>query len=208
MRPIPLLLCSTHRDCAHPHQRTGTMDVTLRQAIAMGHESRASDRLASWNAADYWRLDGWAASSARVRANLVVLDDFVRSCRHHAYDGTGRRPRRSNGSMTWSSRASFPRAGPAGQRALAPLYLSDLRLDLKRRVGSWRHLWRDRDPALVVQPEIHGGWAVAAPERSPELACVEPSHHATGRVVGLRSRLRTASGALHRQLPTAPQHVC
>ena len=67
--------CSDDRD-AHTLLHDGHMDVTLRQAIAMGLDPVRAIRLATWNAADYWRLDGWGAVAPGFRANLVVLDDL------------------------------------------------------------------------------------------------------------------------------------
>ncbi len=67
--------CSDDRD-VHTLLHDGHMDVTLRQAIAMGLDPVRAIRLATWNAADYWRLDGWGAVAPGFRANLVVLDDL------------------------------------------------------------------------------------------------------------------------------------
>src|SRR5215218_5039871 len=67
--------CSDDRD-VHTLLHDGYIDVTLRQAIALGLDPVRAIRLATWNAADYWRLDGWGAVAPGFRANLVVLDDL------------------------------------------------------------------------------------------------------------------------------------
>ena len=74
--------CSDDRD-VHTLLHDGHMDVTLRQAIALGLDPVRAIRMATWNTADYWRLDGWGAVAPGFRANLVVLDDLREVRRQH-----------------------------------------------------------------------------------------------------------------------------
>jgi adenine deaminase len=81
---------------------------------------------------------------------------------------------------------------------IAPLSLSDLRLDpetARQAIGVIPGEIATR--LLMVQPEIQGNWAVAAPERDLlKLVCVE-RHHATGRVgVGYVQGFGLRRGAL------------
>ena len=173
--------CSDDRD-VHTLLHDGHMDVTLRQAIGMGLDPVRAIRLATWNAADYWRLDGWGAVAPGFRANLVVLDD-LREVRvgMTLYDGKV------------IARDGAVVDGAVGESAIpdslrdsvhmAPLFLSDLRLDpeaARQAVGVVPGEIATR--LLDVEPEIRDGWAISAPERDLlKLICVE-RHHATGRV--------------------------
>jgi adenine deaminase len=174
--------CSDDRD-VHTLLHDGHMDVTLRQAISLGLDPVRAIRLATWNAADYWRLDGWGAVAPGYRANLVVLDDLrnvrVAMTIH-------------NGIVVAQDGALVDGAIPEGiaipdglrdSVRMAPLFLSDLRLDPDKArwaVGVFPGEISTR--LLDVEPEIRGGWAVSAPERDLlKLVCIE-RHQASGRV--------------------------
>ena len=188
--------CSDDRD-VHTLLHDGHMDVTLRQAITMGLDPVRAIRLATWNAADYWRLDGWGAVAPGFRANLVVLDD-LRDVRvaMTIYDG---RVVARDGVMV--DNLVVESAIPDNLRNsvhIAPLSRSDLRLDpevARQAIGVIPGEIATR--LLAVQPEIHGDWAVAVPERDLlKLASIE-RHHATGRVgVGYVQGFGLRRGAL------------
>jgi adenine deaminase len=174
------------------------MDLTLRQAIAMGLDPVRAIRLATWNAADYWRLDGWGAVAPGYQANLVILDD-LREVRVAATLYEGHLVAR-DGTIVESA---FPGDGviPANLRDtvhLAPLALADLRLDplaARRAVGVIPGQIVTR--LLDVEPLVRDGWAVADPARDLlKLVCVE-RHKATGRVgVGYVQGFGLKRGAL------------
>jgi adenine deaminase len=174
--------CSDDRD-AHALLHDGHMDVTLRQAIALGLDPVRAIRLATWNAADYWRLDGWGAVAPGFRANLAILDD-LREVRVAMTLHDGRVVAR-NGAMVDAAMGDEP-AIPSSLRDsihMAPVSIADLRLapDAARQaVGVVPGEIVTR--LLAVDPEMRDGWAVAAPERDLlKLVCVE-RHKATGRV--------------------------
>ncbi len=188
--------CSDDRD-PHTLLHDGHMDVTLRQAIAMGLEPVRAIRLATWNAADYWRLDGWGAVAPGFRANLAVLDD-LRDVRvaMTLYDGN---VVARDGSMVASAVADseFP-PSLRDTMHIAPISRDDLRLDpaaARQAVGIIPGEITTR--LLDVEPEIADGWAVAAPARDLlKLVCVE-RHDATGRVgVGYVQGFGLRRGAL------------
>jgi adenine deaminase len=189
--------CSDDRD-VHTLLHDGHMDVTLRQAIALGLEPVRAIRMATWNAADYWRLDGWGAVAPGFRANLALLDD-LREVRVAMTIYAGRVVARQ-GAMVDDGAASDPHV-PARLRDsvhLAPLALSDLRLDraaARQAVGVVPGEIATR--RLDVTPAFSGEWAVADPERDLlKLVCVE-RHHATGRVgVGYVQGFGLRRGAL------------
>jgi adenine deaminase len=188
--------CSDDRD-AHALLHHGHMDVTLRQAIALGLDPVRAIRLATWNAADDWRLDGWGAVAPGFRANLVVLDDLraVRVAKT-LYEG---RVVAQDGVMVDGviGESVFP-DNLRNTMHIARLSVTDLRLDpvtARQAVGVIPGEIATR--LLVVEPEIADGWAVAAPERDLlKLVCVE-RHHATGRVgVGYVQGFGLRRGAL------------
>jgi adenine deaminase len=67
--------CSDDRDC-HILLQTGHIDSIVRAAIRGGIDPAQAIRMATWNAADYWRLDGIGAVAPGFEANLVVLDSL------------------------------------------------------------------------------------------------------------------------------------
>jgi len=173
--------CSDDRD-VHTLLHDGHMDVTLRQAIALGLDPVRAIRLATWNAADYWRLDGWGAVAPGFLANLVVLDDL-----HDVRVGMtlheGRVVAREGAMVDLAVAESAIPDSLRNSVHLAPLFLSDLRLDpatARRAVGVIPGEIATR--LIDVEPEVCDGWAIAEPARDLlKLVCVE-RHHATGRV--------------------------
>jgi adenine deaminase len=188
--------CSDDRD-AHTLLHDGHMDVTLRQAIARGLDPVRAIRLATWNGADYWRLDGWGAVAPGFRANLVVLDD-LREVRVGITLHDGKIVARDGALIDGAIAESDIPDTLRDSVHIAPLSLHDLRLDpasAKEAVGVIPGEIATR--LLEVEPELSDGWAVAAPERDLlKLVCVE-RHHATGRVgVGYVQGFGLRQGAL------------
>ena len=189
--------CSDDRD-VHTVLHDGHMDVTLRQAIALGLDPVRAIRMATWNTAGYWRLDGWGAVAPGFRANLVVLDD-LREVRVGMTLFAGRVVARE-GSM---AAGAMPAAAavPSSLRDtmhVASLLISDLQLDpanARQAVGVIPGEIATR--LLDVEPEVRDGWAVASPARDLlKLVCVE-RHKATGRVgVGYVEGFGLRRGAL------------
>jgi adenine deaminase len=188
--------CSDDRD-VRTLLHDGHMDVTLRQAIAMGLEPVRAIRMATWNAADYWRLDGWGAVAPGFRANLVVLDDLREVCVGITIHD-GQIVARDGALIAGAIAGSTIPDSLRDTVHIAPLSLRDLRLDpasAKEAVGVIAGEIATR--LVGVEPEVRDGWAVAAPERDLlKLVCVE-RHHATGRVgVGYVQGFGLRQGAL------------
>jgi adenine deaminase len=189
--------CSDDRDI-HTLLEDGHMDATVRQALAMGLDPVRAIRLVTWNAADYWRLDGWGAVAPGFRANLVVLDDLrdvrVAMTLH-------------DGCVVAREGALVDGAIPCGSEIpdrlretihLAPLSLAELRLgpgDARQAVGVIPGEIATR--RVEVEPALRDGCAVAAPERDLlKLVCVE-RHKASGRIgVGYVKGFGLRRGAL------------
>ncbi|HEX5992760.1 MAG TPA: adenine deaminase [Thermomicrobiales bacterium] len=188
--------CSDDRD-AHTLIHDGHMDVTLRQAIAMGLDPVRAIRLATWNAADYWRLEGRGAVAAGFRADLVVLDD-LREVRVGITLHDGKIVARDGAVIDDAVVGSAIPDSLRDSVHLAPLSLGDLRLDpAAANVAVGVIPGEIATRLLDVEPKVRDGWAVAAPERDLlKLVCVE-RHQATGRVgVGYVHGFGLRKGAL------------
>ena len=189
--------CSDDRD-VHSLLHEGHLDVTLRQAIALGLDPIRAIRLATWNAADYWRLNGLGAVAPGYHANLAILSD-LREVRVAMTLHAGRVVAREGAIVddAMGGEMLIP-ATLRDSMHLAPLSLADLRLapDAARQaVGVMPGEITTR--LLDVEPETRDGWAAAAPERDLlKLVCVE-RHHATGRAgVGYVQGFGLRRGAL------------
>jgi adenine deaminase len=190
---------SDDRDC-HALLHDGHVDAILRLAIAEGLDPVRAVRMATWNAADYWRLDGLGAVAPGYRANLVVLDDL-----HEVRVGLTL----YEGRIVARDGALLPGSVPAapaipdllrGTVRLAPLAPADLRLPPEAaRVAVEAIPGQIVTRAVAVEPVVVDGWAVAAPGPARDLlklVCVE-RHRASGRVgVGYARGFGLRRGAL------------
>jgi adenine deaminase len=187
---------SDDRDC-HDLLHRGHMDATIRLAIAQGLDPVRAIRMATWNPANYWRLDGVGAVAPGYKANLVLLDDLQRvnvvATLHNGKTVAQR------GAFTAAPMRSTPPPDFLMQSVnVAPILLSQLRLkpeDAKLAVGAVHGQIVTR--LVEVEPAIDDGWAVADPSRDLlKLICVE-RHKATGRIgVGYATGFGLKSGAL------------
>ena len=176
---------SDDRDC-HDLLHAGHVDEILRRAIAGGLDPLRAIRLATWNPATYWRLDGLGAVAPGYRANLVVLDDLERVAVGLTLYG-GRVVARAGAVVAGAIADQRPEIPPVlrGTVHLAPIGLSDLRLPPNAaQVAVEAIPGQIVTGLLAVEPVVVGGWAVAAPGPARDLlklVCVE-RHQASGRV--------------------------
>ena len=171
---------SDDRDC-HSLLHEGHMDVTIRQAIAGGLDPVRAIRMATWNAADYWRLDRIGAVAPGYEADLVLLRDL------ESVDVAMTLYRGQVVALDGVYAGSEPIArvphGLLHSVNVAPVKVSDLALrpEMARRavdVISGQIVTR----AIDIEPKFSMGFAVAVVDRYLlKLLCVE-RHHATGRV--------------------------
>ncbi len=187
---------SDDRDC-HLLLHTGHIDDILRQAIAAGLDPVRAIRMATWNVADYWRLDGLGAVAPGYRANLAILDD-LRSVNVTATIFDGVVVARDGELLTPLPQEMVIPEALRDSVNLAPLRLTDLRLapenaELAVELIPGQIVTR----AIEVKPAIVDGWAVSDLGRDLlKLVCVE-RHEATGRVgVGYVHGFGLKSGAL------------
>lgn len=171
--------CSDDRDC-HELVHHGHLDATLRKAIGAGLDPVRAIRLATWNAAEYWRLDGIGAVAPGYEANLVVLEDLEQVEVGMTFF-RGRVVAREGVALDVPSVP--PPVGLRETVRIAPIGLDHLRLrpeDARQAVVAI--------PGQIVtgfervEPKVVDGWAVSDPQRDLlKLVCVE-RHQATGRV--------------------------
>ncbi len=187
---------SDDRDC-HLLLHSGHLDDILRQAIAAGLDPVRAIRMATWNVADYWRLDGLGAVAPGYRANLAILSDLrAINVTTTIYDGVV--VARDGELLTPLPQEMVVPGALRDSVNLAPLRLTDLRL-APESAGQAVDLIPGQivTRAIDVQPTIVDGWAVSDPGRDLlKLVCVE-RHEATGRVgVGYVHGFGLKSGAL------------
>lgn len=170
---------SDDRDCAML-LHDGHMDETLRRAVAAGLDPIRAIRMATFNTADYWRLDGIGAIAPGYAANCVVLGDLENFDVSMvlwqgdivAVDGKAR----------FETTVSIP---PVLSKTvnIAPLSVADIALpvaEANRAVGAIDGQIVTK--FLEVEPTVMDGVAVADASRDLlKLVCVE-RHHATGNV--------------------------
>ncbi len=187
---------SDDRDC-HTLLHRGHIDDILRQAIAAGLDPVRAIRMATWNTADYWRLDGIGAVAPGYHANLVLISDLAAvTVAATLYQGDV---------VAEDGRMVVPLPTPAdaapGLREtvrVAPLTTRDLRLAPEdARLAVQVTPGQIVTTAIAVEPLVIDGWVRADPSRDLlKLVSVE-RHHATGRVgVGLVRGFGLRSGAL------------
>jgi adenine deaminase len=185
---------SDDRDCT-TLLRDGHMDATLRLAVAEGLDAVRAIRMATFNVADYWRLEGVGAIAPGYLANLVVLDD-LRDFNVRAVYYQGERVA-ADGKPEFAADGNIPDA-LRNTIHLSPLDRESIRLrpeGARRAVGVVDGQIVTR--LLEVEPSVADGAAVPDVERDLlKLVCVE-RHRATGNVgVGYISGFGLRKGAL------------
>lgn len=71
-----ICFASDDRDC-HDLAEVGHVDDILRLAISGGLDPIRAIRMATWNAAQYWKLNKLGAIAPGYDANLVILDNLI-----------------------------------------------------------------------------------------------------------------------------------
>jgi adenine deaminase len=175
-----LTFCSDDRDC-HDLLTRGHVDDILRTAIQAGLDPVRAIRMATWNPARHWNLEGLGAVAPGYRANLVVLSDLETVSVSHSIH---------NGRLVATNGAMLDDPGtPAVPEALrytvnvAPVRASHLRIPADEATRAVEIVPGQIVTRLVeVEPVVEGDLAVVSVARDLlKLVSVE-RHHATGRV--------------------------
>lgn len=202
---LPLVADATWRRCcfasddrdAHDLVTKGHVDDILRTAVAAGLNPIRALTMASWNAAQYWRLGHLGAIAPGFNANFVVLDNDLESLSvlETWYQGE---LMASEGTLTSDRPPADPPFELTRSVRLAPLHLSHLRLSADRAKHAVEVI-----PSQIVTRSVgitakqQDGFAVQDPTGDlSKLVCVE-RHHATGRVgVGMVAGFGLQRGAM------------
>lgn len=185
---------SDDRDCLMLLTQ-GHMDETLRRAVRAGLDPIRAIRMATFNTADYWRLEGVGAVAPGYAADLVILRDLESfECELVLYHGA---VVARGGEPAFITESVIPDA-LRDTVHIAPLSASDIRLDpadARRAVGAVDGQIVTR--LVEVEPRVESGEAVPDLERDLlKLVCVE-RHRATGNVgVGYIQGFGLRRGAL------------
>lgn len=202
---LPLVTDDTwHRCCfgsddrdAHDLLHNGHVDDILRTVIAAGLAPVRALTMASWNAAQYWRLWNIGAIAPGFDANFVVLDGDLQSLNVRETWFEGERVA-ADGACTWEIPAAPPPEHLTTSVNIAPVYLSDLRLPAGQATKAVGVIPNQIVTRVVdIEPATVDGQAIQDPARDLlKLACVE-RHHATGRVgVGMVTGFGLKRGAI------------
>lgn len=163
--------------------RHGHVDDILRQAIAGGIDPIRAIRMATWNPASFWRIEGHGAIAPGYQANLVVLSDLenvaVSATIHRgkivAQDG-------AIVEVESSGEHEIP-SFLTSSVSIAPLRRSQLAIPAARVPGAIE-LISDQIVTRLIEwtPRTNGDLAIADPDNDVlKVVCVD-RHHATGRV--------------------------
>jgi len=185
---------SDDRDCAML-LHDGHMNVTLRRAVESGLDPVRAIRMATFNTADYFRLDWIGAVAPGYWANLVVLDDLSTFSVRSVYF-QGKRVA-AHGKPEFDVTHDIPDA-LLNTFHMAPLNVDHLHLpaeNARQAVGAIDG--QIVTQLLEVEPTVRDGLAVSDTDKDLlKLVCVE-RHHRTGNVgVGLIHGFGLRRGAL------------
>ena len=186
---------SDDRDC-HDLLEIGHVDDILRRAIAAGLDPIRAIRMATWNAAQYWRLPETGAVAPGYLANLVILADLqevtVERVLHRG------KVVAEDGELIVELPQGTPPDGLSHTVNVAPVRRSQLALPAANARRAIVVVPGQIVTGLAdISPTVRDGMAVADPDQDLlKIVCVE-RHRATGQIgVGLVRGFGLRRGAL------------
>ncbi len=186
---------SDDRDC-HDLLHHGHLDDTLRKAVRAGLDPVRAVRMATWNVANYWRLDGIGAIAPGYEANLVVLEDLTGfKVEQTIFQG---QVVARDGALIVDLPSSPAPALFHDTVRTGPIMLRNLRLDPAHATQAIQIIPGQIVTKLIdVEPRVVNGQAVSDPSRDLLKIVSVERHTASGRVgVGLARGFGLARGAL------------
>lgn len=190
-----ICFASDDRDCHDLHE-VGHVDDILRRAITNGLDPLRAIRMATWNAAHYWRLDEIGAVAPGYLANLVILDDLetVKVSRT-LYRG---KVVAENGALT--AEMEVPEIPDALRETVhvAPVRRSQLGIGASDATKGVQLVPGQIVTKLVeITPGTDGDLAVSDPDQDLLKTVSVERHHATGRIgVGFTRGFGLQRGAI------------
>lgn len=190
-----ITFASDDRDC-HDLLTKGHVDDILRTAIAAGLDPIRAIRMATWNAANHWRLPETGAVAPGYRADLVVLRELETvDVEMTIYRGSV--VARDGEFVGLVATKPIPAFLESTVR-IAPLHLSHFVLPPEQATQAVEVIPGQIVTRLIgAKPKTTNGNAISDPESDLlKIVCVE-RHHATGRVgVGLVRGIGLKRGAI------------
>lgn len=175
-----ICFASDDRDCHDLHE-VGHVDDILRRAITGGLDPVRAIRMATWNAASYWRLPEIGAVAPGYLANLVILSDLGSiTIDKTLYKG---KVVAEAGTLT----VDLPESAIPGNLGhtvnVAPVRRSQLGLKAKDATKGIELIPGQIVTRLIdIEPKTDGEFAISDPGSDLlKAVCVE-RHHATGRI--------------------------
>lgn len=179
-----ICFASDDRDC-HDLLHAGHVDDILRLAIQGGIAPARAIRMATWNAAQYWKLDRVGAVAPGYRANLAFLRDLASvNVRATMYDG--QLVAKDGVMLSMREPAAIPEKLLQTVN-LAPVRRSAMRLAPEDAAKAIALVPGQIVTKLIrVEPTVADGAAVSDPSRDLIKTVAIERHHATGQTgVGL-----------------------
>lgn len=190
-----ICFASDDRDC-HDLHAVGHVDDILRRAIAGGLDPIRAIRMATWNAADYWRLDETGAVAPGYLANLVILDDLTSvSVARTLYRG---QVVAENGVFTGTMDVPEIPGELHETVHVAPVRRSQMAIPASEATKGVGLVPGQIVTTLIdIEPKTVDGMAVSDPDQDLLKTVSVERHHATGRVgVGFTRGFGLERGAI------------
>lgn len=190
-----ICFASDDRDC-HDLLEVGHVDDILRLAIGQGLDPVRAIRMATWNAANYWRLDGTGAVAPGYEANLVILSDLESvSVQHTLFKG---RVVARDGAMVDELPVADIPHHLMHTVNVAPVRRSQMQIKAEDVTKAVEIIPGQIVTRLIeVEPKVEDGFAVSDPEQDLIKTVSVERHHATGRVgVGFTRGFNLKRGAI------------
>lgn len=190
-----ICFCSDDRDC-HDLAEVGHVNNILRLAVAEGLNPVRAIRMATWNAAQYWKLDRIGAIAPGYEANLVILSDLQKmTVSKTLFRG---QVVAENGKLT--SAVSAPEIPDQLLHTVnvAPVRRSQMRIPAEDLTKAVELIPGQIVTKLIqIEPTVEGGFAVSDPGRDLLKTVSVERHHATGRIgVGFTRGFGLKRGAI------------
>ena len=190
-----ICFASDDRDC-HDLAEIGHVNDILRLAVEQGLDPIRAIRMATWNAAQYWKLDTIGAVAPGYEANLAILSDLnSMAVTRTLYQG---RVVAENGVMTTEPEIAEIPHELLHTVNVAPVMRSQMRIRAEEATRAVEIIPGQIVTKLIeIEPKVEDGYAVADPERDLLKTVSVERHHATGRVgVGFTRGFGIKRGAI------------
>lgn len=190
-----ICFASDDRDC-HDLLQVGHVDDILRLAIAAGLDPVRAIRMATWNTAQYWQLNGIGAVAPGYDANLVILSDLERvQVMTTLYRG---KVVAEHGAMVSPVTTAEPPHELLHTVNVAPVRRSQMRIAAIDATKVVEIIPGQIVTKLIhIEPKVEGENAVSDTNRDLLKTVSVERHHATGRVgVGFTRGFGLKRGAI------------